>query len=70
MILIPVDAHPVSQSRGTFSNLFNVENLDVPATMSVTSSSFGRIDATQLLDQAGAAVFVFRTVRLKPDTTI
>jgi hypothetical protein len=42
-----------------FSNLFNVENLDVPATMSVTSSSFGRINATQTVDQAGPRTIQF-----------
>ena len=36
-----------------FSNLFNIENLDVPGTTNVTSSSFGRINATQTVDQAG-----------------
>ena len=30
-----------------FSNLFNLENLDVPASMNVTSSAFGRITRTQ-----------------------
>jgi hypothetical protein len=42
-----------------FSNLFNVENLDIPATMSVTSSSFGRINATQTVDQAGLRTIQF-----------
>ncbi|HKY20364.1 MAG TPA: carboxypeptidase-like regulatory domain-containing protein [Vicinamibacterales bacterium] len=36
-----------------FSNLFNIENLDVPSQMAITSSAFGRITATQSVDQAG-----------------
>jgi len=36
-----------------FSNLFNLENLDVPANLNVTSSAFGRITRTQAVDQAG-----------------
>ncbi len=42
-----------------FSNLFNLENLDVPANMNITSSAFGRIVDTQTVDQAGP-----RTVQL------
>ena len=36
-----------------FSNLFNIENLDIPANLNVTSSAFGRITRTQSVDQAG-----------------
>jgi Carboxypeptidase regulatory-like domain len=36
-----------------FSNLFNIENLDIPASLNVTSSAFGRITRTQTVDQAG-----------------
>jgi hypothetical protein len=36
-----------------FSNLFNIENLDVPSQMAITSSAFGRITGTQTVDQAG-----------------
>jgi hypothetical protein len=36
-----------------FSNLFNIENLDIPANLNVTSSAFGRITRTQTVDQAG-----------------
>jgi hypothetical protein len=36
-----------------FSNLFNIENLDIPASLNVTSSAFGRITRTQAVDQAG-----------------
>lgn len=36
-----------------FSNLFNVENLDIPANMNITSNAFGRITSTQTVDQAG-----------------
>jgi hypothetical protein len=35
-----------------FSNLFNIENWDIP-NMTVTSSAFGRITSTQSVDQAG-----------------
>jgi hypothetical protein len=41
-----------------FSNLFNVENLDVP-NMNVTSSAFGRITAAQTVDQAGPRTIQF-----------
>jgi Carboxypeptidase regulatory-like domain/TonB dependent receptor len=41
-----------------FSNLFNEENLDVPNT-NITSSSFGRITATQRTDQAGPRTVQF-----------
>jgi hypothetical protein len=41
-----------------FSNLFNIENLDVPNT-NVTSSAFGRVTATQAVDQAGPRTVQF-----------
>jgi hypothetical protein len=41
-----------------FSNVFNTENLDVPNT-NITSSSFGRITATQRTDQAGPRTVQF-----------
>jgi hypothetical protein len=41
-----------------FSNLFNIENWDVPNT-NVTSSAFGRITATQKVDQAGPRTIQF-----------
>ena len=41
-----------------FSNLFNIENLDVPNT-NVTSSAFGRVTATQTVDQAGPRTIQF-----------
>ena len=36
-----------------FSNLFNIENFDIPASLNVSSSAFGRITRTQTVDQAG-----------------
>lgn len=36
-----------------FLNLFNIENLDIPSQMAITSSAFGRISGTQTVDQAG-----------------
>jgi hypothetical protein len=42
-----------------FSNLFNIENLDVPSTLNVTSSAFGRITGTQTVDQAGPRTVQF-----------
>lgn len=42
-----------------FSNLFNIENLDVPGNMAVTSSAFGRITQTQRVDQAGPRTVQF-----------
>ncbi len=41
-----------------FSNLFNIENWDIP-NMSVTSSAFGRITGTQSVDQAGPRTIQF-----------
>jgi len=42
-----------------FSNLFNVENLDIPGTLNITSSAFGRITQTQSVDQAGPRTIQF-----------
>ncbi len=42
-----------------FSNLFNIENLAVPGTLNITSSSFGRITGTQTVDQAGPRTIQF-----------
>jgi hypothetical protein len=42
-----------------FSNLFNLENLDVPGNMNITSSAFGRITGTQSVDQAGPRTIQF-----------
>jgi hypothetical protein len=42
-----------------FSNLFNIENLDIPSTLNVTSSAFGRINGTQTVDQAGPRTVQF-----------
>src|SRR5262245_16578239 len=41
-----------------FSNLFNTENFDIPNT-NITSSSFGRVTATQKTDQAGPRTVQF-----------
>ena len=42
-----------------FSNLFNIENLDVPGSLNITSSAFGRITGTQTVDQAGPRTIQF-----------
>jgi len=43
-----------------FSNLFNVENLDVnPSSLNITSSTFSRVTATQTVDQAGPRTIQF-----------
>jgi hypothetical protein len=42
-----------------FSNLFDLENLDVPSNMNITSSAFGRITGTQTVDQAGPRTVQF-----------
>jgi hypothetical protein len=42
-----------------FSNLFNLENLDIPSNMNITSSAFGRITGTQAVDQAGPRTVQF-----------
>ena len=44
--------------EAAFSNLFNIENLANPNT-TVTSSSFGRVTATQSVDQAGPRTIQF-----------
>lgn len=41
-----------------FANLFNIENWDVPNT-NITSSAFGRITASQSVDQAGPRTVQF-----------
>ena len=41
-----------------FSNLFNIENLDIPNT-NVASSAFGRVTNTQSVDQAGPRTVQF-----------
>jgi hypothetical protein len=41
-----------------FSNLFNLENLDIPNT-NVASSAFGRVTNTQTVDQAGPRTIQF-----------
>ena len=43
-----------------FSNLFDIENLDVnPGSLNITSSSFSRITSTQTVDQAGPRTVQF-----------
>jgi len=44
--------------EAAFSNLFNIENLGNPNT-TVTSSNFGRVTATQSVDQAGPRTIQF-----------
>lgn len=45
--------------EASFANLFDIENLDIPANMNITSSAFGRITGTQLRDQAGPRTIQF-----------
>lgn len=45
--------------EAAFSNLFNVENLDVPSSLNITSSAFGRITRTQAVEQAGPRTIQF-----------
>ena len=42
--------------EAAFSNLFNHLNLDIPGTLNITSSAFGRITRTQGVDQAGPRI--------------
>jgi hypothetical protein len=43
-----------------FSNLFNIENLDVnPGSLNITSASFARVTSTQTVDQAGPRTIQF-----------
>jgi Carboxypeptidase regulatory-like domain/TonB dependent receptor len=46
--------------EAAFSNLFDIENLDIPGTMNITSGAFGRITRTQLVDQAGPRTVQFQ----------
>jgi hypothetical protein len=57
---VPMVGRSRLRFEASFANLFNIENLDIPGTMSVTSSAFGRITRTQPVDQAGP-----RTVQLQ-----
>jgi hypothetical protein len=41
------------------SNVLNLENLDIPSSMNITSSAFGRITGTQTVDQAGPRTVQF-----------
>jgi Carboxypeptidase regulatory-like domain len=50
---VPVAGSSRLRFEASFSNLFDIENLDVPGTMNITSSAFGRITRTQPVDQAG-----------------
>lgn len=56
------NVHVVGASRArfevAFSNLFDIENLDVPPT-NITASAFGRITGTQPVDQAGPRTIQF-----------
>ncbi|HKB12528.1 MAG TPA: carboxypeptidase-like regulatory domain-containing protein [Vicinamibacterales bacterium] len=56
---VPVMAPARLRFEVAFSNLFNVENLDTPGSLTITSSSFGRITATQPVDQAGPRTVQF-----------
>lgn len=46
--------------EASFSNLFDIENLDIPSNMNITSSAFGRITRTQPVDQAGPRTVQFQ----------
>jgi hypothetical protein len=45
--------------EASFANLFNLENLDIPGTMNITSGAFGRVTRTQAVDQAGPRTVQF-----------
>ena len=55
---LTTNGHSRVRVEVAFSNLFNIENLDVPST-TVTSSAFGRITGTQTVDQAGPRTIQF-----------
>jgi hypothetical protein len=56
---LPVAATSRLRFEASVANLFNIENLDIPGTMSITSSAFGRITRTQAVDQAGPRTVQF-----------
>jgi hypothetical protein len=55
----PIGAPSRLRFEMAFSNLFNIENLDVPGTLNITSGSFGRITRTQPVDQAAPRTVQF-----------
>ena len=56
---IPVAGSSKMRFEASFANLFNIENLDIPGNMNITSSAFGRITRTQPVDQAGPRTVQF-----------
>jgi hypothetical protein len=57
---IPLAGSSRLRAEIAFSNLFNIENLDVnPSSLNVTSASFSRVTATQTVDQAGPRTIQF-----------
>jgi hypothetical protein len=56
---VPVVGKSRIRFEAAMSNLFDIENLDVPSSLAITSSAFGRVTRMQRVDQAGP-----RTVQL------
>ena len=56
---LPVAGSSRMRFEASFANLFNVENLDIPGNMNITSSAFGRVTRTQPVDQAGPRTIQF-----------
>ncbi len=56
---IPIAGSSRMRFEASFSNLFDIENLDIPGTMNITSSAFGRVTNTQTVDQAGPRTIQF-----------
>ena len=56
---VPLAGTSKLRVEASVANLFDVENLDIPGTMNITSSAFGRITRTQPVDQAGPRTVQF-----------
>ncbi len=56
---IPVAGSSRLRFEASFANLFDIENLDIPANMNITSTAFGRVTRTQPVDQAGPRTIQF-----------
>jgi hypothetical protein len=57
---VPIAGSSRLRVEVSFANLFDIENLDIPGTMNVTSGAFGRITRTQPVDQAGPRTVQFQ----------
>lgn len=50
---------PPGVRTGSLLAMANIENLDTPSSLNITSSTFGRVTGTQTVDQAGPRTVQF-----------